>query len=67
LFYSLAENEQNLSRFLLSSIKRYHERKRHIYPPLKTGENALILLAENKSEQEKLYHHLVVDAYRFKK
>jgi len=34
---------------------------------LKTGENALILLAENKSEQEKLYHHLTVDAYRFKK
>ncbi|WP_293789925.1 hypothetical protein [uncultured Pedobacter sp.] len=34
---------------------------------LKTGENALILLAENKSEQEKLYHYLAIDAYRFKK
>jgi hypothetical protein len=34
---------------------------------LKTGENALILLAENKAEQEKLYHYLAVDAYRFKK
>ncbi|MGN8054914.1 hypothetical protein ACTJKN_01495 [Pedobacter sp. 22163] len=34
---------------------------------LKTGENALILLAENKIDQEKLYHYLTVDAYRFKK
>jgi hypothetical protein len=34
---------------------------------LKTGENALILLTENKIEQEKLYHYLMVDAYRFKK
>lgn len=33
---------------------------------LKSGEKALILLAENKSEQEKLYHHLSVDAYKFK-
>lgn len=34
---------------------------------LKTGENALILLAENKIEQQKLYHYLTIDAYRFKK
>ncbi|KQS40577.1 hypothetical protein [Pedobacter sp. Leaf194] len=33
---------------------------------LETGEKALILLAENKSEQEKLYHYLSVDAYKFK-
>jgi hypothetical protein len=34
---------------------------------LKTGENALILLTENKIDQDKLYHYLTVDAYRFKK
>lgn len=34
---------------------------------LKTGENALILLTESKIEQDKLYHHLTVDAYQFKK
>ncbi|WP_316825067.1 hypothetical protein [Pedobacter miscanthi] len=34
---------------------------------LKTGENALILLTGSKTEQEKLYHHLTVDAYQFKK
>ncbi|MBC6110486.1 hypothetical protein ACFOG5_05045 [Pedobacter fastidiosus] len=33
---------------------------------LKNGEKALILLAENEEEQEKLYHHLTVDAYKFK-
>ncbi|WP_316830184.1 hypothetical protein [Pedobacter aquatilis] len=33
---------------------------------LKSGEKALILLAENQTEQQKLYHHLSVDAYRFK-
>ncbi|WP_431295185.1 hypothetical protein [Pedobacter sp. P26] len=34
---------------------------------LKTGESALILLADNKIEQDKLYQHLAVDAYQFKK
>jgi len=34
---------------------------------LNTGENALILLTESKIEQDKLYHHLTIDAYRFKK
>lgn len=34
---------------------------------LKTGENVLILLTESKTEQDKLYHHLTVDAYQFKK
>lgn len=33
---------------------------------LKSGEKVLILLAENKIEQEKLYHHLSIDAYKFK-
>lgn len=33
---------------------------------LKSGQKALILLAENKSEQEKLYHRLSIDAYKFK-
>lgn len=34
---------------------------------LKTGENALILLAASKTEQDKLYQHLAVDPYQFKK
>ena len=34
---------------------------------LKTGENALILLTENKIDQDKLYHYLTIDAYQFKK
>ncbi|MCZ4222097.1 hypothetical protein [Pedobacter rhodius] len=33
---------------------------------LNSGEKALILIAKNKSEQEKLYHHLSIDAYQFK-
>ena len=33
---------------------------------LKTGQKVLILLAENASEQEQLYHKLAVDAYSFK-
>lgn len=34
---------------------------------LKTGQKALILLADNPSAQEELYHQLVVDAYHFKR
>lgn len=33
---------------------------------LKSGQKALILLAENKSEQVKLYHHLSIDPYKYK-
>ncbi|RZL45557.1 MAG: hypothetical protein EOP00_17205 [Pedobacter sp.] len=34
---------------------------------LETGEKALLLLAKNKIEQDELYQHLSVDAYKFKK
>jgi len=34
---------------------------------LNTGENALILLADNEIEQDKLYQYLAIDAYQFKK
>jgi hypothetical protein len=34
---------------------------------LKTGQKVLILLADNPSAQEELYHQLVVDAYHFKR
>lgn len=33
---------------------------------LGTGEHVLILLAENKAEQQKLYHYLTIDAMQFK-
>ncbi|WP_316799556.1 hypothetical protein [Pedobacter frigidisoli] len=33
---------------------------------LGTGEHVLILLAENKTEQQKLYHYLTIDAMQFK-
>ncbi|KQM72684.1 hypothetical protein ASE74_22705 [Pedobacter sp. Leaf216] len=35
--------------------------------PLETGEKALILLAESKTDQDKLYHYLTIDAYKFKR
>jgi len=34
---------------------------------LETGEKVLLLLAEDKIEQEELYQYLSVDAYKFKK
>ncbi|QPH40186.1 hypothetical protein [Pedobacter endophyticus] len=33
---------------------------------LNTGDKVLILLAENKEEQKKLHHYLLIDAYQFK-